>query len=171
MNHFWTFLYSHPFAVLPVLLWASASLSHIGCGVSSGKILHANSHQLVGRGWLKEELASEDLTAGIAEILREESVDDGVDAGIPVGQAMGDNAEGEGDIVQGELPKFCPHCDDVVGEPGDQEDGNNQQDGLGRLKEREEIWRDKRCYIAKLCLNIRQAMGKSWISNMQLFAT
>lgn len=110
--------------------------------MSGGKILHANSHQLVPRGRLKEELASEDLTAGVAEILREESVDDGVDAGVPVGQAMGDDAEGEGDIVQGELPKFGPHCDDVVWEPGDQEDGNNQQDSLGRLQKKK-FWRDK----------------------------
>lgn len=156
--------------------------------MSSGEILHANSHQLVGRGWLKEELAREDLTAGIAEILREKSVDDGVDAGVPVGQAMGDDAEGEGDIVQGELPKFCPNCDDVVGEPGDQEDGNNQQDGLGRLQERKRNFGETNwvnCSLrgivlfyfftkmphAKLCLIIRQAMGKSRISNIQLLAT
>lgn len=53
--------------------------------MGGGKILQAYSHKLLSRSWLQEELAGEDLSAGLAEVLREESVDDGVDARIPIG--------------------------------------------------------------------------------------
>lgn len=40
---------------------------------------------------------------------------------------MRDDAEGEGDVVQGKLPKLCPHCDDVMGQPGEQERSNHEK--------------------------------------------
>lgn len=60
-------------------------MSHVGCRVRSGEVLHADPHHLLRRGRLKEALACEDLPAGCAEILRQESVDDGVDARVPIG--------------------------------------------------------------------------------------
>lgn len=43
---------------------------------------------------------------------------------------MRDDAEGEGDVVQGKLPKLSPHRDDVVWQPGEQEHSNHKQHGL-----------------------------------------
>lgn len=109
---------------------------HVCGGVGGGEVLHAHSGQFLSGRWPQEELAGEDLAAGLAEILREESVKDGVDAGVPVGQAVRDDAEGEGDVVQGKVPKLCPHGDDVVWQPGEQEHSNHEEHRLRRLEKR-----------------------------------
>lgn len=109
---------------------------HVGGGVCGGEVLHAHPGQFLSGSWPQEELAGEDLAASLAEILREERVQDGVDARVPVGQAVGDDAEGEGDVVQGKVPKLCPHGDDVVWQPGEQEHGNHEKHCLRCLGER-----------------------------------
>lgn len=47
---------------------------------------------------------------------------------------MRDDAEGEGDVVQGKLPKLCPHRDDVVWQPGEQEHGHHEKHRLRCLE-------------------------------------
>lgn len=49
------------------------------------EVLHAYSDQFLRGNWPQEELAGEDLAAGLAEVFREESINDGVDARVPVG--------------------------------------------------------------------------------------
>lgn len=49
------------------------------------EVLHAYSNQLLSGNRLQEELAGEDLPAGLAEVFQEESVNDGVDARVPIG--------------------------------------------------------------------------------------
>lgn len=46
---------------------------------------------------------------------------------------MRDDAESEGD-VEGKLPKLCPHHDDVVWQPGQQEHSNYKKDCLRCLE-------------------------------------
>ena len=77
------------------------------------------------------------MLAGFAEVLREERIEDGVYAGIAIGQAVGDDAEGEGGVVQGEPSKHHPHGYDVVGHPADEEGGHHQEHGLDSLKKRD----------------------------------
>lgn len=49
------------------------------------EVLRAYSDQFLSGSQLQEELTGEDLPAGLAEVFREESVNDGVDAGVPIG--------------------------------------------------------------------------------------
>lgn len=99
-----------------------------------GEVLHAETNHLALGLRRKQEAAGEHLAARLTEVLRQEGVEDWVDAGVPVGQAVGDNTEGKGGIVQGEGAKFHPHGDDVVGHPADGEGSDDQEDGLSRLQ-------------------------------------
>lgn len=58
-----------------------------------GEVFHPDAHYLLHWWWWIEEVTGEDLLAGLAEVLREERVEDGVDAGVAISQAMGDDAE------------------------------------------------------------------------------
>lgn len=51
----------------------------------SRKVLHAYSDLFLSGSRLQEELTGKDLPAGFAEVFREESVNDGVDARVAVG--------------------------------------------------------------------------------------
>ncbi len=111
---------------------------HVGGGVGGGEVLHAETdHLAVGRRWV-QEAAGEDLAAGLAEVLRQEGIKDGVDAGVSIRQAVGDDAKGEGCIIQGKSAKLHPHGDDVVGHPADGEGGDDQENCLSRLRESRE---------------------------------
>lgn len=59
------------------------------CG---GEVVHAQSDYTIGR-WLVHEEVAEDLTEGSAEVLGQEGVEDGVYTGMPIGQAVGDDAK------------------------------------------------------------------------------
>lgn len=106
-------------------------------GVCDGAVLHAaTSHFVVG--WRREqEAAGEDLMASPAEVLGQECVEDRVDAGISVRQAMGHNAEDKGGVIQGESSKLHPHGDDVMWHPADGEGGDQQKNSLSSLQSRE----------------------------------
>lgn len=82
-------------------------------------------------------MACEDLLAGLPKVLREEGVENWVDAGVSVGQAVRQDAEREGGVVQGEVSKFHPHCYDVVGHPAEEECCDNQQHCLRCLTQRD----------------------------------
>lgn len=105
------------------------------CG---GEVLHAETNYLAHRWRRVQEAAGEDLAAGLTEVLRQESVEDGVDAGVSIRQAVGDDAKGEGGVVQGKGTKLNPHGDDVVRHPADGEGGDDQEDRLSRLRENRE---------------------------------
>lgn len=77
--------------------------------------------------------APENLLVGIPEVLRQESVDDGVDGGVAVGQAVSHHPEHEGGLVQGERAKLHPQVDDVVRQPRQTEDHHHHQHCLGSL--------------------------------------
>lgn len=103
-----------------------------------GEVLHAEPNHLAV-GWRRvQELAGEDLAAGLAEVLRQEGVEDGVDTGVPIRQAVGDDAKGKGGIVQGKGAELHPHGDDVVGQPADGEGSDDQENRLSRLQENRE---------------------------------
>lgn len=105
------------------------------CG---GEVLHAETNHLsLGWRWV-QGAAGEDLTTGLTEVLRQEGVEDRIDARVSIGQAVGDDSKDKGGIVQGEDAKLHPHCDDVVRHPADGEGGDNQKDRLSRLRENRE---------------------------------
>ena len=75
-------------------LHQTSAPSDVGGGVCGGEVIHAKSnHLLVGwrRVW---EMAGEDLAAGFSEILRQECIEDRVNAGVSIGQAVGHDTEG-----------------------------------------------------------------------------
>lgn len=108
-----------------------------GGGVRGGEVVHAETNRLARGRRRVQEVAGEDLAAGLAEVLGQEGVEDGVDAGVAVGQAVGHNAEGEGGVVQREPAKLHPHGDDVVRHPAEGEGGDDQENRLGRLRREE----------------------------------
>lgn len=113
-----------------------APLSHVSGGVCGGEVLHPDPCYFLHRLRRVEETAGEDLLTGLPKVLREESVENGVDAGVTVGQAVRHDAERERGVVQREFSKFHPHGYDMVGHPAEEERCDNQQHGLRRLTER-----------------------------------
>lgn len=102
-------------------------------GVRGGEVLHAETNHLAV-GWRPvQEVAGEDLVTGLTKILRQEGVEDGVNAGVPIRQAVCYDAEGEGGVIQGEGPKLYPHGDDVMRHPADGECSDEQENRLSRL--------------------------------------
>lgn len=87
----------------------------------------------VVHGTLAGHAAPENLLVGVPEVLRQESVDDGVDGGVAVGQAVCHHPEHEGGLAQGERAKLHPQVDDVVRQPRQTEDHDHHQDCLGSL--------------------------------------
>lgn len=86
----------------------------------------------VGGGWCVVHLAAEllefvergvgnltpeHLLVGLSEVLREEGIDDRVDGGVAIGQAVGRHPEQEGPLGQGEVAELHPQVDHMVGEP------------------------------------------------------
>lgn len=102
------------------------------------EVLHAETNHLAV-GWRPvQEVAGEDLVTGLTKILRQEGIEDGVNAGVPIRQAVCDDAEGEGSIIQGEGPKLHPHGDDVMRHPADGECSDEQENCLSRLQQNTE---------------------------------
>lgn len=101
-------------------------LSHVGGGVCGGEILHPDPCYFLHRRGRVEEMAGKDLSAGLPKVLREEGVENGVDAGVSVSQAVRHDAEREGGIVQGEFSELHPHGNDMVGHPAEEECCHNQ---------------------------------------------
>lgn len=62
----------------------------------------------VVHGKLAGHPAPENLLVGVPEVLRQESVDDGVDGGVAVGQAVSHHPEHEGGLVQRERAELHP---------------------------------------------------------------
>lgn len=102
-----------------------------------GEVVHPDPCDFLDGRWWVEEAAGEDLPARLAEVLRQEGVEDGVDAGVAIGQAVRHDAEGEGGVIQGEVAKLHPHGDDVVGHPAQEEGSYDQQHCLSCLWARE----------------------------------
>lgn len=103
-------------------------------GVCDGAVLRAAArHFGVGRG-REQEAAGAHLPAGPAEVLGHEGVEDRVHAGISVRQTVGDDAEDEGGVVEGESSELHPHGDDVMRHPADGEGSDQQEHGLSGLQ-------------------------------------
>lgn len=66
--------------------------SYVGGGVRGGEVLCVEMNHLAVSWGFVEKPASEDLPTGLAEVLRQEGVEDGVDTGVSIRQAMGDDA-------------------------------------------------------------------------------
>lgn len=98
-----------------------------------GEGIRPEPHHGTGRGWAQEAAAAH-LTARLPEVLGQESVEDGVHAGVPVGQTVGHDAQDEGCWRQREAAELHPHGDDVVRCPTHGEDGNHQEDSLRCLQ-------------------------------------
>lgn len=101
--------------------------------MSGGEVLHSEAHHLPLGWWRVQKAAVEHLVARLAEVFRQEGVEDGVDAGISIRQTVGDDAEGEGRLGQRESAELHPHGDDVMRHPADGEGGDDQEDRLSRL--------------------------------------
>ncbi|KAK0153443.1 hypothetical protein N1851_004867 [Merluccius polli] len=69
---------------------------------------------------------------GLAEVLRQEGVDDRVHRRVAVGQAVGRHPQHEGRLVQGEVAELHPQVDHVVGQPGQAEHHHHHQHRLGQ---------------------------------------
>ena len=74
-----------PFPLLFLLKCICEPNLHVSDRVRGREVLRAYSDQFLSGSQLQEELTGEDLPAGLAEVFREESVNDGVDAGVPIG--------------------------------------------------------------------------------------
>lgn len=92
-------------------------------------------------------MAGEDLAARLTEVLGQEGVENRVNAGVTIGQAVGDDTEGEGGVIQGEDAKLHPHGDDVMRQPADGKGSDNQEDSLSRLQGEE-----RTCLRLQWCL-------------------
>lgn len=103
-----------------------------------GEVLCAETDHLTVLWGLIEKPASEDLPTGLAEVLRQECIEDGVDTGVSIRQAMGDDAKGKGGIIQGKDAKLHPHDNNVVGQPADSEGGDEKENYLSCLQDRGE---------------------------------
>ena len=108
--------------------------SHVGCGVCGGEVLHAEANHFTLRCRWTQEVAGEDLAAGLAEVLGQESIEDGVNAGVSVGQTVGHDTKGEGGVIQREGAKLRPHGDDVMRHPAYGEGSDDQENNLSRLQ-------------------------------------
>lgn len=80
-------------------------------------------------------LAAEHLLVGLAEVLRQESVDDGVDGRVAVRQAVGGDPQNEGGLIEREGAELDPQVNHVVRQPGEAEDHHHYQDRLSRLED------------------------------------
>ncbi|GCB82587.1 hypothetical protein scyTo_0022364, partial [Scyliorhinus torazame] len=79
----------------------------------SHKVGHVDNVDLIGRLLLQE--ASEDLFESLAKMLRYQSVDNGVEAGVGIGQTVRDKPQGIGCLVKGEITKPKAQDHYVVG--------------------------------------------------------
>lgn len=118
--------------------WSSAP-SYVGVRVCTGEVLHTESNHLAV-GWGRvQEAARKDLATGLAEVLRQEGVEDRIDAGISIRQAVGNDTKGKGGIIEGKWAKLYPHGDNVVRCPADSERSNKQENRLSRLQDNRNI--------------------------------
>ena len=53
--------------------------------MGGGEGVHAGALQLLNRGWWTQAVIVEYLAAGLAKVFRQEGVEYGVDAGVPIG--------------------------------------------------------------------------------------
>lgn len=107
--------------------------SQVGGGMRTGKVLCPKTNNLVVWRRRAQKAEGEDLPARLPEVLGQEGVEDGVDARVPVRQAVSDDAEGKGRVVQREDAKLHPHGDDVVRQPAEGEGGDQQKNCLSHL--------------------------------------
>lgn len=122
-----------------------------GSHTRRGGVPHPSNVGAVGGGWrvglaahlldvvegrvAGAHLAAEHLLVGLAEVLRQESVDDGVDGRVAVRQAVGGHPQHKGGLVEREGPELDPQVNHVVRQPGEAEDHHHHQDRLSRLEE------------------------------------
>lgn len=111
--------------------------SHVGGGMRHGEVLHAYAHHFLHRRRRVKKTAREDLLAGFSEVFRQERIKNRVDAGVSIGQAVGDDAKCKRCIIQREPAEFYPHGDNVVRHPADEERSDNQQHRLSCLENTE----------------------------------
>lgn len=77
-------------------------------------------------GCLLVQEADEDLLEALAEVFGDQSVDDGVHAGVGIGEEMREDAEHIRGVIEGEVPKPDAKDDQVMGKPTEAEqDGYN----------------------------------------------
>lgn len=106
-----------------------------------------------------QEAAGEDLATGLAEVLGQEGVEDGVDAGVSIRKAVGNDTKGKSGVIQGKGAELHPHGDDVVGHPADGEGGDNQENRLSRLQEhKENLSESARCGPSKQTRQSRHSL-------------
>lgn len=79
--------------------WLQLCSSYVGGGMRAGVVFCPETDHLVVRWRCTQEAAGEDLPARLPEVLGQEGIEDGVDARVPVGQAVGDDPKGKRGII------------------------------------------------------------------------
>lgn len=123
-----------------VVMWAASEWlqlcsSYVGGGVRAGVVFCPETGHLGVRWRCTQEAAGEDLPARLPEVLGQEGIEDGVDAWVSVGQAVGDNSKGKGGVIQRKGAKLHPHGDDMVRQPAESEGSNEQENSLSCLQQ------------------------------------
>lgn len=123
----------------------ASGCSKLNRGAVSGcNFLHLVSCFSSIRCWaFTGHVALEHLLVGFPEVLREKGVDDGVDRGVAVGQAMSCHTEKEGRLVQRERSKLHPEMYHMMWKPGQAEDHHHHQDSLCSLWTRKWKMKDR----------------------------
>lgn len=101
----------------------------------AGVVFCPETDHFVVRWRRTQEAADEDLPARLPEVLGQEGIEDGVDARVSVGQAVGDDSKGKGGVIQWKGAKLHPHGDDMVRQPAESEGSDEQENSLSCLQQ------------------------------------
>jgi len=74
---------------------------------------------------------AENFFEALAEVLGDQGIYDGVEAGVGIGHAVGKQAEGIGGLVEGEVSVEVSEDDYMVGQPAEAEKDGYNDDHLG----------------------------------------
>lgn len=125
-----------------VLLWDLGHLS-VASIETSGAVgetfAHADHVDFLGNsllllpGLVLEEEAGEDLLETLTEMLGDEGIDNGIEAGVGVRKAVGSQATGISGSVEGKMAKPEAQDDQVVRQPAEAEQDGHSHNHLGDL--------------------------------------
>lgn len=95
--------------------------------------LPSNSLLLLFPDLVLEEEAGEGLLEMLAEVPGDEGIDNGIEARVGIGKAMGSQAESISGPVEGKVAKPEAEDDQVVGQPAEAEQNGDCDNHLGNL--------------------------------------
>lgn len=110
-----------------------AAVGHLAelCLQHADRVCHLGRVHLVG--CLLAQEADEDLLEALAEVFGDQGVDDGVHAGVGIGDEMREDAEHVRSVIEGEVSKPDAEDDQVMGQPTEAEQDSYNDDHPGDL--------------------------------------